>query len=389
MRILYAYNIHRGGNGSLNATAATIRAMRNQDVTVEVFTRDSRDLPENTVGRLTAAASAFYAPEGVSAFRKVLDTFKPDVVHTWDVFPLISPWIFPMCAKRNIAVVMTCDDYFMTCPARNHFRDGHICTECLGGNEHNALLHNCRQNLPESLTVSLYAGMLRLLKLQTRYIHRLIVCSEFTRQWMADHSGVPASRIDLVPHFVDIPESPADPGAGQYVAFGARFVPEKGIHVLLEAARLCRIPFRLSRNKHFFVNVDLPPDAEIVVTDGPAELREFYRGARMLVMPPVWFETFGLVGAESMSNGIPVVGSNLGATGCLIEDGVDGLLFEPGNARDLAEKVTRLWNDIDLCRRMGVNGREKAIRLWNAETHVRGLLQTYETAIATATASPG
>jgi glycosyltransferase involved in cell wall biosynthesis len=384
MRVLYVYNIHRGGNGSLNATAATIRAMREHGVTLEVFTRDSRDLPDTTMGRLTAAASAFYAPEGVSAFRKVIEAFKPDVIHAWDVFPLISPWIFPICAKKGIAVVMTCDDYFMTCPARNHFREGKICTECLGGREYNALLHNCRQNVPESMTVSLYSSMLRVLQLQTDNINRLIVCSEFTRQWMADHSGFDASRIDLVPHFIDIPETTADPGEGKYVAFGARFVPEKGIDTFLEAARICGLPFRLSRNKHFFVKVDLPPDAEIVVTDGRAELQEFYRGARMLVMPPIWFETFGLVGAESMSNGIPVVGSNLGATGCLIEDGVDGLLFEAGNARDLAEKVSRLWNDVDLCRRMGINGRNKAVRLWNQETHVRGLLETYRRAIATA-----
>jgi glycosyltransferase involved in cell wall biosynthesis len=382
MKVLYAYNIHRGGNGSLNATAATIRVVREHGVPVEVFTRDSRDLPENFAGRLKAAASSFYAPEGVREFRKVLDSFKPDVVHVWDVFPLISPWIFPMCHKRKIAVIMTCDDYFFTCPARNHFREGKICTECLGGHEYNVLRHNCRNNLGESLTLSMYTTMLRWLKLQTKYITRLVACSEFTRQWLAEHSGISPERIDLVPHFVDIPETPADPGQGRYVSFGARFVPEKGIDTFLEASRICHLPFRLSRNEKFFVNVDLPPDVDIVVTKGKDDLREFYRGARMLVMPPIWFETFGLVGAESMANGIPVVGSNLGATACLIEDGVDGFLFETGNAKDLADKVSRLWNDTELCRQMGGNGRAKAMRLWNSETHVKGLLDTYSKAIA-------
>jgi glycosyltransferase involved in cell wall biosynthesis len=228
----------------------------------------------------------------------------------------------------------------------------------------------------------MYTTMLRWLKLQTKYITRLVACSEFTRQWLAEHSGISPERIDLVPHFVDIPETPADPGQGRYVSFGARFVPEKGIDTFLEASRICHLPFRLSRNEKFFVNVDLPPDVDIVVTKGKDDLREFYRGARMLVMPPIWFETFGLVGAESMANGIPVVGSNLGATACLIEDGVDGFLFETGNAKDLAEKVSRLWNDTELCRQMGGNGRAKAMRLWNSETHVKGLLDTYSKAIA-------
>jgi glycosyltransferase involved in cell wall biosynthesis len=382
MRVLYAYNYHRGGNGSLNATAATVRLVREHGFPTEEFTRDSNELARNVWGRLTAAASAFYAPEALKEFRKVLDSFKPDVVHVWDVFPLISPWIFPICARRNIPVVMTCDDYFVTCPVRNHFREGKICTECLGGREFYALVHNCRDNVAESLTLSIYTTMLRVLRLLTNNVSRLIVSSEFTRQWMGEHSGIDPSRIDLVSHFVDIPDTPADPGEGKYVAFGARFVPEKGIDTFLAASRICHLPFRLSRNQNFFVNVTLPPDAEVVVTTGRKDLEEFYRSARMLVVPNIWFETFGLVGAESMSHGIPVIGSNLGATACLIEDGVDGLLFEPGNARDLAEKVTRLWTDTELCRRLGRNGRAKAMRLWNSEAHLRDLIETYSKAIA-------
>jgi len=382
MRILYTYNYHRGGNGSLNATAATIRAMRRSGFTIEEFTRNSKELPENLWGRMTAGMNSFYAPRAIRDFRAKLDSFKPDIVHAYDVFPLISPWIFPLCAKRNIPVVMTCDDYFLTCPKRNHFREGKICTECLGGKEFNALLHNCRENLTESVVITLYTSMLRTLRLVTKNVTRLIVCSEFTRQWMADYSGVPLSRIDMVPHCVDIPETAVDPAAGKYVSFGARFVPEKGIDTFLEASRICHLPFRLSRNKNFFVNVDLPPDAEVVVTAGRQDLEEFYRSAKMLVVASKWFETFGIVGAESMSHGIPVVGTNLGATANLIEDGVDGLLFEPGNPHDLAQKVTQLWNDVELCRTLGRNARAKAIRLWNPDTHAKNLAEAYARAVA-------
>ncbi len=384
MRVLYAYNYHRGGNGSLNATAATVRLVRDHGFQVEQFTRNSNDLPDNLWGRLTAAANAFYAPQALREFRKTLDSFKPDVVHVYDVFPLISPWIFPICARRNIPVVMTSDDYFLTCPVRNHFRKGKICTKCLGGREFYALVHNCRGNLAESLTLSTYTTMLRMMRLVTNNLSRLIACSEFTHRWMGEHSGIDSSRIDLVRHSVSVPETAADPREGKYVAFGARFVPEKGIDTFLEAARICRLPFRLSRNKNFFVNVDLPPDAEVVVTTARKDLEEFYRSARMLVVPSIWFETAPTVIVESMGHGIPVIGADIGAIACMIEDGVDGLLFEPGNARDLAEKVTRLWNDPELCRRLGQNGRAKAQRLWNPEAHVKGLSETYSKAIAEA-----
>lgn len=365
----------------MNATAATIRVVREHGFDVEVFTRSSLDLPENLRGRLTAATHAFYAPGAIREFRETLDTFKPDVVHAYDVFPLISPWVFRICAQRKIPVVMTCDDYFLTCPARNHFRNEKICTKCLGGREYYALVHNCRGNVAESITLSAYTAMLRLLRLATDNISRLIVSSVFTRDWMGEHSGFDPSQIALVTHFVDIPESGADPAEGDYVAFGGRFVPEKGIDTFLEAAEICGLPFRLSRNKDFFTNVDLPATADVVVTTSREDLEVFYRGARIMVVPSIWFETFGLVGAESMSHGIPVVASNIGALRHLIEDDVDGLLFETGNARDLAAKVRRLWDDTELCRRLGRAARSKAKRLWTADAHLAGLIETYSGAI--------
>jgi glycosyltransferase involved in cell wall biosynthesis len=381
MRVLYAYNFHRGGNGSLNATAATIRMAREKGLEVLEFTKDSNDLPETVWGRLTAAASAFYSPQALKEFEAALDSFRPDVVHTWDVFPLISPWIFSICAARGIPIVMTADDYFLTCPNRNHFREGKVCTECLGGHEYRALLHNCRQNAAESLILSAYTLMLRKLRIVTQNLTVLIVSSEFTRQWMSEHSGIPPERIDLVTHWVEIPATPADPGEGKYAAFAGRFVPEKGIETFLEAARISKLPFKLSRDKKFFVNVPLPPEAEVVVTSSRNEVHDFYRSARALVMPAIWFETFGLVGAESMAHGIPVIGANIGAVANLIEDGVDGLIFESGNAQDLAHKVRWLWDDPERSRRLGKNAREKAIRLWSAEKHIKGVIATYSRAI--------
>lgn len=378
MRILYAYNQHRGGNGSVKGTQATIEGSRRHGLKVEVFTRNSRDLPPNLLGRLQAGASAIYAPGSVRKFAALLDSFRPDVVHIYDVFPLISPWILPPCTRRGIPVVMNCDDYLLTCPVRTHFIDGQICTRCTGGREYWAVLKNCRQNLPESLTLALHTAMVRKLRLYSSHVSRFITPSEFTRQWLIEHAGIEPAKITAVAPVVDIPESPADPGAGGYVAFAGRFVPEKGVGTLLEAARLCHLPFRLSRNEHYFETVQLPLHVDVVVTRGREDLVAFYRGARMVAMPSMWFETFGIAGAEAMSHGIPLVASRIGAISCLVEDGVDGLLFEPGNPRDLAEKVTRLWADPDLCRRLGRAAHKKAASLWSPERHFERLMAVYE-----------
>jgi glycosyltransferase involved in cell wall biosynthesis len=378
MKVLHAYNQHRGGGGSDNSTRTTIEVLRRHGMEVQVFTRSSEDLPRNLRGRFQAATSAIYARGSVRAFAALLDSFKPDVVHAHEVFPLVSPWVLPLCTRRGIPVAMTCVDYRMTCPIVTHLYNGQICTRCTGGHEYWAVLKNCRNNLPESLIVSLYNTMVRKLDLFRHHVGRFIAPSDFTRSWLIEHASIDPARITTVSPVVELPESACDPTTGSYVAYAGRITPEKGIATLLETARLSELPFRLSHSVHGLVTMRIPPEVGVDVTRSRDELSAFFRGARMFVLPSIWFEAFGLAAAEAMGHGLPVVAARLGAMTALVEDGVDGLLFEPGDARDLSEKVKRLWNDPELCRRLGRAARRKAVSLWSTEQHVQRLSAVYE-----------
>jgi glycosyltransferase involved in cell wall biosynthesis len=172
----------------------------------------------------------------------------------------------------------------------------------------------------------------------------------------------------------------ADPSAGTYVGCASRISPEKGMDTLVEAARLAGLPFSVSRNAASLVKAHMPADIPVVVTHDREELDAYYRGARMLVFPSHYFETFGLVGAEAMSHGVPVIAARVGALPELIDDGVNGMLFEPGDARDLARKVSRLWDDPELCRRLGQAARAKAASLWSPGSHFERTKAIYDAA---------
>ena len=390
MRVLHAFNQPRSGGGSLAASLATIAALRGQGVEVEVFTRNSRDLPEGFAGRLQAGLSAFYPAEAVRAFGEQLRRFRPDLVHINELYPLVSPWVLRHCRAEGIPVVMTVDDFHLTCPSRNHFREGKVCTECLGGREHRMVVNNCRGSLAENLVNTAYSAMVRQFALIRGAVDHYVTPSHFSSRWVVEQVGVDPSRVTTVQHTIDLPPAPvADASAGSYIAFAGRFVPEKGIDVLLAAARLMNLPVALSRNQHHFVTIDLPPEVQVVVTQGRDDLAAFYRGARMLVVPSIWFETFGVVGAEAMAHGIPVVGSNFGAVADLVDDGVDGLLFRMGDAADLARQAASLWHDPVRCRSMGQRARAKAETLFPPDVHARRMLAVYDQVITTARRGAG
>lgn len=383
MKVLHAFNIPRSGSGSTAASLNTIAALRqHHGVEVEVFSRSSRELSAGLAGRLKAGVSAFYPAEAVAAFDRCLARFAPDLVHVNELFPLVSPWVIRRCEARGIPVVMTIDDYHPSCPTRNHYRNGAVCTECVGGREWRAVVNNCRSSRTEMLVNAGYNLMVRRAGLLVRGVAQYIAPSDFTGQWAVRHAGLADSRMNTVNPTIALPETAADAAQGRYIAFAGRFVPEKGVHVLIEAAALLGLPVKLSRNATQSVTIDLPPSVDVVVTQDRAELDAFYRGARMLALPSTWFDSFPTVGEESMAHGIPVVGARIGGIPEMVTDGVDGLLFEPGQAADLAAKAARLWHDDALASRFGSAARQKALARWSSRAHADAVMQVYSRALA-------
>ena len=382
MKVLHAFNVPRSGSGSTAASLNTIAALRaHEGVEVEVFSRSSRDLAPGLSGRLRAGVAALYPADAVTDFRRLLAAFRPDLVHVNELFPLISPWVLRACHAQGVPGVMTIDDYHPSCPTRNHFRAGALCTECLGGREWRAVANNCRDSLAESGVNALYNAMVRKLGLLATGVSQYITPSNFTGEWAVQHAGLPAARMNTVNPTVRLPALGVDAGRGQYIAFAGRFVPEKGVQVLLQAAALMNLPVKLSRHVSQFVTIDLPPGVDVVVTQDRAELDNFYRGARMLVLPSIWFDSFPTVGEEVMAHGVPVVGSRIGGISEMVQDGVDGLLFNAGDAAQLADLATALWHDPARCSRLGTAARAKALARWGAASHAAQVMRVYERAL--------
>ncbi|HEX5272251.1 MAG TPA: glycosyltransferase, partial [Gemmataceae bacterium] len=112
-----------------------------------------------------------------------------------------------------------------------------------------------------------------------------------------------------------------------------------------------------------------------------AEVLALMGEAVCLVMPSVWYETFGRTIVEAFARGTPVVASRLGAMAELVADGRTGLLFTPGDAPDLAAAVRRLLADP-----AALAGTRRAARAeyecgYTAEVNYRLLMGLYERAL--------
>jgi glycosyltransferase involved in cell wall biosynthesis len=390
MRVLHVYNSHRNGGGSDRAWAETIRVSIEAGIEVGVFARDSRSLGDGPGGKVRAFASGIYAPDAVASFSRLLSEFQPDIVHTHELYPLISPWILRRCREAGVLVVHSCYDYRLTCPVATHYIRGELCDRCRGGKEYWATLKNCRGSLPESLAFSLRSAVARKAGLFERNVDHYIVASDHARCWLVSELGIDAERVSANPPAVDAPATATDPRRGGYIAYAGRFVEEKGVELLIEAARRADLPVRLAGNETSHPAIRPGDPVDCVLTPTRDDLNAFYRNARMLVVPSRWREVFGLVAAEAMGHGVPVVAARTGGLPEVVVDQETGLLFEPNDVDGLVDRVRRLWADDDLCLRLGAAGRARVQTEYSPAAHARRLLEIYARAQASraVTSSP-
>ncbi|MBL0052896.1 MAG: hypothetical protein IPP29_15965 [Bacteroidetes bacterium] len=74
---------------------------------------------------------------------KLLSEFKPDIVHCFSLYIVLSPSILDACREANIPVVMSCNDYKHICTNYRLYHHGKICMECEGGKLYMPIINNC------------------------------------------------------------------------------------------------------------------------------------------------------------------------------------------------------------------------------------------------------
>ena len=311
-------------------------------------------------------------------YRAAVDAFAPDYViitDSWNMKPYLAEAVrgYPyyllyqaqenICPLNNLRLLAAGPNQVEQCP-RNLFATPEVCCRCLAERgPHSGALHKVERELAGVGTQEYYAKLRRSLS----DAEAVIVLNPVIEAMLQPY----ASRVRIVPWGMDAarfpwppPDGPhaGDQGARATTLFMAAVAGEtiKGYHVAHEA---CRILRQTRSDFELVVTFDPPgPIDEFTRSVGwcsLAELPRHYREADICLVPTIAQDSLSRTSVEAMASGIPVVASRIGGLPYTVTDGVTGLLCEPGDPVDLARQISRLLDDPDLRRRMGLAGRKR------------------------------
>jgi len=314
---------------------------------VVFFRRSSAEL-KGLRGKLKGFLSGLWNPFSRRRFAKFLEAEKPDVIHIHNLYPLITPGVLPEAKKRNVPVVMTIHNFRIFCPNGLFAVNNVICEEC--AQRHSVLpclRKNCLGSRFKTLGYTLRTAIAQHFRWYFNCVDRYLCLTEFQREKLIFY-GVDRKKCAIVPNFIDdqwmTRANAASPGTKEYVAFMGRLSGEKGIDLLLDAARdLPDVAFRIAGNDAEQYRSSAPGNVEFVgYLTGDAQF-EFMRNARLQVMTSRCYENFPTTLLQGMALGIPAIVPALGGMPGII--GAGGATFRPGAADDLRKTIENLWND--------------------------------------------
>lgn len=373
MKVLIVHNDYgkySGEEAVVDKMAAMLPTIGYEVAQLRMTTADAR---ESLMGKIRGFVSGIYCPGGVKAMREAIRRESPDVVNVHNLYPFISPAALRECRKAGIPVVMTVHNFRIMCPTGLFMRDNSPCEVCLErGDEWACVKYNCEHSRLKSIGYAVRNAVARTGRYYRDCVDMFACITDFQRRKLIQ-AGFPPEKIVVIPNSMDVPPL-TDCEAGNYVAYSGRISREKGVDMIIEAARRHPdIPFKLAGAvRDTDLVADLPSNVELTGYLSGEKLRDFYANARFFVMASRWYEGFPMTILEAARFAKPMVAPDHGGFTEIIGRGDDaiGMLFAPGNIDSFDEMVASLWGDLIKTQLLGAKSYVKLQKQYSTEVVV-------------------
>ncbi|MBQ9743129.1 MAG: glycosyltransferase [Ruminococcus sp.] len=339
------------------------------------------DFSEGTGKNLSAPFRIIYSREARKKLRLVLDDFQPDIVHFNNIQFHLTPSMllevedYRKSTGRNVRIIYTAHDYQLICPSHGLFdADINICEKCLGGNYMHCFRTKCHKNSRAKSLLAMADAYFWKFSKAYSYIDTIICPSKFLKSKLDTQERFRDKTITLHNFIEKVTPEPVT--KEKYVLEFGHLSRDKGTETVLQVAR--RMPdvnFVFAGYGESEASIAEVENATYVGFKTGDELKSLIGKAAVSICPSEIYENCPYTVIESQMYLTPVVGANIGGIPELIENGRTGLLFTPGDADDLEEKLRFILFSDGVLDSFTENCRNVSFE--TAETYCQKLMQIY------------
>lgn len=391
MKILVIHNFHRKGSASgddqvYNWETALLTAHGHSVIKYKV-SNDEFD-NKNIFGKIKLTFGMMWSFANYRNVKRIISEENPDIVHIHTFFPLLSPSVLYAAKRSGKKVVATLHDTRFICPCATSLRGASLCNECMDGKYLRMCKYRCfKDSFVQSLVVACVFKYHKKRRSFYEQIDKYICLNDNQINLLLD-AGFERNKIEKKYNFVEDGSSQdlLDSGIdlpSKYVVFYGRIGEEKGIRILMSMwDKITDIPL-------------------VVMGSGPLE-NEFsewasgkknvyylgytehgtcisvVRRGEFVVFPSIWYEGCSMVELETQSLGKALIATDLGFSSEAIDDGINGYKIPLNDEDYYIKKIRLLWEDEEMCKKMGKNAREYYCDRYMPEDNYRRLIEIYE-----------
>ncbi len=388
MKIFVAHNHYQQYGGEDAVSLSEIELLKKKGEEVLFYERSNQEIQSlNAFSRFNVMMSMPFSQSSYRAVKEKIRAFKPDVVHAYNTFFMITPALYQACYEENVPVVQSLYNYRLVCANALLLRNGKFCDDCLTQSRWKSVAHKCYRK-----SSVLTAFLVRMINAQwrkktwTTRVDRYIVATEFSKNVFI-RAGIEPNKITIKPHF--IPEHPImSPVSQNYALYVGRISTEKGVEMMVKAwGRVKNFTLKvmgegpLLQTLRDYVAREKITNVELLGFQSQKDYEQLLRNAKVVVVPSINNDNFPRVMVEAYGNGVPVIGSSLGGIKEYIKDQKTGLVFKVGDQEDLVRKINWVIENQEECANMRTSARKEYEEHYTADKNYDILKRIYREAI--------
>ncbi len=377
LRVLVVYDrgLHRGyGDSGVTDLEASLRRAGHA---VELFPGQRHDPAQ--LSRGVRLAQPLWWLETLDRLRERVTRFQPTIIHMLDWNAQLSPSVYRVARQFDIPLVQSALDFQIHCLKGTYFRGQKRCEDCLGHGRLKGVVRKCKGE-----TLSASAGLAATLAIQellghfSRTVTLFLAPTYYARRKLID-GGLPREKVIVRAPYIDIPLPEDGPRAN--ALFAGPLTEASGFVTLMQAAHESSdVMVDIAGYGDDAVLAEQIPAFNLLGPLGDAELADHMTRARFLVAPAPSYTGFPDIIIKAFGARLPVIASAIGGFDEIVEDGRTGLLFQPGNAKDLERKMQWANSHPEAMNEMGHNARKMYQERYSSMRGARQLVDAYELA---------